>query len=104
MPNSKWYGCFGVQSYINHNFLLALESKYRLTNLISCVTCRPDRCSLERIFGCIFFIENPKILKQKALLGNIYEYQTWGLTFDEYMNKLKTGIVPKVITKVWTGR
>ena len=104
MPNSKWYGCFGVQSYINHNFLLTLESKYRLTNLISCVTCRPDRCCLERIFGCIFFIENQKILKQKALLGNIYEYQTWGLTFDEYMNKLKSGIVPKVITKVWTGR
>ena len=104
MPNTKWYGCFGVQCYINHNFLLSLESKYKITNLISNVTCRLDRCCLERIFGCIFFTENQKILKQKSLFGNIHEYQTWGLTFDEYINKFNQGIVPRIVTKVWTGR
>jgi hypothetical protein len=104
MNHTKWYGCFGVQSYINHNFLLRLESKYKLTNLISCVTCRADRCCLERIFGCIFFTENPKISKKKALLGNIHFYQTWGISFDEYIEKIKKGNKVKVITKVWTGR
>jgi hypothetical protein len=72
--------------------------------MISCVSCRADRCCLERIFGCIFYTENPKIINQKSLLGNIQIYQTWGLTFDDYMNKLKTNKKIKVVVKVWTGR
>ena len=104
LPQNNWYGCFGVQSYINHRFLLQLQNKYNLTNMISAVSCRADRCCLERIFGCIFYTENPKILKQKSLLGNIRDYDKWGLTFDDYMNKLKTNQKIKVVVKVWTGR
>jgi hypothetical protein len=104
LRHNNWYGCFGVQSYINHDFLLHLQNKYNLTNMISCVSCRADRCCLERIFGCIFYTENPKIINQKSLLGNIQIYQTWGLTFDDYMNKLKTNKKIKVVVKVWTGR
>ena len=102
--SSKWYGCFGVQSYINHNFLLQLEAKYNLTNMISAVSCRADRCCLERIMGCIFYTENPKIINHKSLLGNIHDYDRWGLTFDEYMNKLKNKQKIRPIIKVWTGR
>ena len=104
LPHNNWYGCFGVQSYINHGFLLQLQNKYNLTNMISAVSCRADRCCLERIFGCIFYTENPKIIKPKALLGNIHEYQNWGLTFDDYINKLKKKQKIKPIIKVWTGR
>lgn len=103
MNNSKWYGCFGVQSYINHSFLLHLENKYKITNLISCVLCRADRCCLERIFGCIFFTENPKILNQKALLGNIMKYDKWGDTYDDYIKNIKNK-KNKSVVKVWTGR
>jgi hypothetical protein len=103
MNNSKWYGCFGVQSYINHEFLLHLENKYKITNLISCVLCRADRCCLERIFGCIFFTENPKILNQKALLGNIMKYDKWGDTYDDYITNIKIK-KNKSVVKVWTGR
>lgn len=102
--SGKWYGCFGVQSYINLKFLELIESKYNITNLISVVKCRADRCCLERIFGCIFFTESKNILKQKSLLGNIMKYQTWGYTFDQYMINLKKGTIPKAIVKVWTGR
>jgi hypothetical protein len=104
MPHTKWYGCFGAQSYINHNFLLRLEEKYKITNLISAVSCRTDRCCLERIMGCLFFNENPNILKSKSLFGNIMKYQTWGYTFDEYLLDLKKGTIPKAVVKVWTGR
>ena len=58
MNTDVWYGCFGCQSFINHNFLLALENKYALTNMITNVLCRKDRCCLERIMGCIFFTDN----------------------------------------------
>lgn len=104
MPKDKWYGCFGVQSYINHDFLLRIETKYGITNMIDKVECRADRCCLERIMGCIFFTENIKITKKKSLFGNIMQYQTWGYNFDQYMDSLKKGTIPKRVVKVWTGR
>jgi len=104
MPKQNWYGCFGVQAYINRDYLLQLESKYGITNMISQVKCRLDRCCLERIMGCIFFTENQKISEKKSLFGNIMKYQTWGYSFDEYMASLKKGTIPKAVVKVWTGR
>ncbi len=103
LSTDKWYGCFGVQSYINLKFLERIESKYGITNLIKVVNCRADRCSLERIFGCIFFTES-KITFRKSLLGNIMKYQRWGYTYDEYMSDLKKGTIPRTVVKVWTGR
>jgi hypothetical protein len=100
----KWFGCFGVQSYINLKFLEHIESKYSITNMISAVTCRSDRCSLERIFGIIFYNESPRLHKIKSLFGDIMKYQKWGYTYDEYINCLKKGTIPKTVVKVWTGR
>lgn len=102
--NDKWFGCFGVQSYINLNFLEELEKKYGITKLITPVNCRADRCCLERIFGCMFFTEYKNIIYQKSLLGNIMKYQTWGYSYDEYMKNLKKGIISAPVVKVWTGR
>ena len=104
MPYDKWYGCFGVQSYINIHFLEKIEQKYGITNLIKVVHNRSDRCCLERIFGCIFFTECQNITYQKSLLGNIMKYQTWGYSYDEYMDSLKKGTVPAPVVKVWSGR
>jgi len=105
LPIDKWYGCFGVQSYINHNFLLHIEQKYRITNMISNVLCRSDRCCLERIMGCIFFTECPKIFKMKSLLGDITNSANWRkYTFDKYSEHLKKGVVPRLVVKVWSGR
>jgi hypothetical protein len=102
LSNHKWFGCFGVQSFINHTFLIHIENKYKITNLIASVKCRNDRCSLERIFGCIFFTESNK--KRKSLFGNIMKYQTWGYDYDQYESDFKNGNVPKNVVKVWTGR
>jgi len=104
MPKQNWYGCFGVQSYINRNFLLGLENKYNITNMIFKVKNRLDRCCLERIMGCIFYTENQKISQQKSLLGDIMKYHVWGYNFEKYESSLKKGTIPKYIVKVWTGR
>jgi len=104
LPHLKWYGCFGGQTFINHNFLTFIEEKYGITNMISAVSCRDDRCSLERVLGCIFFTENPKILNSKSLFGDIMKYQTWGYTFETYESDLKRRKVPRAVVKVWTGR
>jgi hypothetical protein len=87
-------------------FLERIESKYNITNLITAVKCRPDRCCLERIFGVIFFTECPILskAKTKALLGDIHKYCKWGYTYDEYMEDFKNGNVSRVVVKIWTGR
>lgn len=104
MSASKWKGCFGVQSFINRNFLIRIQNKYNLSNMISEVTCRSDRCCLERIMGIIFHVEYLGLLNTRSLFGNIFEYTRWGYSYDEYIHdgihKKKT----KPFVKVWTGR
>ena len=106
MPYDKWYGCFGLQSFINHDFLTLLENKYKITNLVHCVKCRQDRCAIERIFGCLFYTEYSKLLNfpKKSLLGSIHQYQTWGYTYSQYKADFAKGTLPHAIVKIWTGR
>ena len=105
LPQSKWYGCFGSQSYINYDFLLQINKKYNITNLVNTVKNRSDRCCLERIIGCIFFTESPNLFKTKSLFGDIMKYQKWcGYSFEKYEDNLKKGTIPRAVVKVWTGR
>jgi len=101
---NNWYGCFGVQSFINHSFLQNLEYKYNISNLVTSVSCRRDRCALERIFGVLFFSECSTLKYTMSLLGNIQNYCRWGYTYDEYEHDVRSGRIPRSIVKVWTGR
>ncbi len=102
----KWNGCFGTQSYINHDFLSYIFKKYNMTTLINKVTSRPDRCSLERIFGVIFSLESPFTRKMKSLFGSIFAYRhAFNYTFENYKNDLLVHKrLPHYIIKVWSGR
>jgi hypothetical protein len=105
LPQSKWYGCFGSQSYINYNFLLQINNKYNITNLVNTIKNRADRCCLERILGCIFFTESQKLFKIKSIFGDIRNYYKWGgYSFENYEDNLKKGTIPRAVVKVWTGR
>ena len=100
----KWYGCFGVQSFISHSFLSHLQNKYNIINMLQGVSCRSDRCSLERIFGVLAFLEY-NTNNRKSLFGNIFNHQQWGYNYDEYERDLyKNKRLPRNILKVWTGR
>jgi len=105
VPRAKWYGCFGCQAYINHRFLVGLEKKYEISSLVDTVKTRPDRCCLERILGCLFSRENPRVGINKGLFGSIFKhYRGFEYSFDAYMADLKQGKVPACAVKVWTGR
>jgi len=104
MTQNKWFGCFGVQTYINLHFLERIEHKYKISNLINAVKCRKDRCCLERIFGAIFFTESPNLHKIKSFFGNISHYCKWGYNYEEYMNDCKNKNLRKKVVKIWTGR
>ena len=96
--------CFGVQTFINYNFLLHIENKYSICNLINHVKTRIDRCAMERIMGLLFCLEYPTLIKYKSLLGNIISNGNWGYSFEQYVNDIKKQKNVKAIIKVWTGR
>jgi len=103
--NEIWSGCFGVQSIINYNFLVELEKKYSLFNLLNVIHSRKDRCCLERIMGVIFFIEYLKEKKLKSILGEIKSYCPWGYTYLQHCENIKNKKILKLpIVKVWSGR
>ena len=104
LRKNKWYGCFGVAAFIKRDFLIYINNKYNITNLIGGVTTKKDRCSLERIFGAIFSVEGRGNKKIFSLFGKIQSYQRFGYSFDEYINDLRSKRLPKPIIKVWTGR
>ena len=105
LMGEKWAGCFGCQSYINHEFLLRLERKYNITNLVNVVKNRPDRCCLERILGTLFFIEKEMNLKTKSLFGDIRYTHMWEYyTYEKYEKDCRNNNLKKPIIKVWTGR
>ena len=104
MSNSKWIGFFGVQSFINRSFLIQVQNKYRIFNMLDHVKNRKDRCCLERIMGVIFSTEVPILYKRKSIFGKIFDYQNWGYTYDQYEIDLKTKKLPRLVIKVWTGR
>jgi hypothetical protein len=100
-----WFGCFGVQSFINYDFLSFIRDKYNIFNMLNVVTCRADRCSLERIMGAIFFVEHLRILGINSLLGDIKRYCKWGYSYNEHRENLRNKKIPRLpVVKVWSGR
>jgi hypothetical protein len=104
-----WSGCFGVQSYINYNFLDFLQKKYNLFNMLKVIKCRADRCCLERIYGLVIALECMELKKINSLFGSIATYKNgeygWGYSYNQYknyINKYKRSPAPCV--KVWSGR
>jgi len=104
---NTWQGWFGVQGFISLKFLIYIQNKYRITNLIPVVKTRGDRQCLERILGCIFsreFKVKDKRGIRKSLLGNIMRYQRWGYTLNNYIHDLKNDQITIPCVKIWTGR
>ena len=103
--NNTFNLCFGGQCYIKLHFLEKIEDKYKITNLVHLIHNRPDRCSLERILGLLFYEEFPDLFKIKSLFGGIMQFpRAFQYTYDTYHNDLKQKKIVKPFIKVWTGR
>ena len=102
----KWYGCFGLQSVIDYNFLERIVIKYNIFNLIQYIDNREKRMDLERIFALICFYENNNLINNISYYGIIHHYIHWGYTFDKYIydKNNNNNIKHLDIVKVWSGR
>lgn len=97
-----WLSSQGAQSYINHNFLVKMNNKYDLNNLLATVLNRSDRCTLERIIGILVYLETNNT---DTVFGDItLLYKAGNYTFDEYIDTFNNGKIMGKISKVWTGR
>ena len=90
-----WNGCFGGMSVIRHDYLIDINNKYDISKLLNYVLNRYNRCSFERVIGCLL----QKNEKKEVLLGNINYYYQWGISFNEKDNYNHLPLL-----KVWTGR
>lgn len=91
-----WKGCFGGMMIICYDYLKKIDTKYKIEGLIEAIKTRYNRCSFERVIGCLMQMESI----QPSLLGNIHKYYNWGLTYDEEIIKK----IELPVIKVWTGR
>jgi hypothetical protein len=90
-----WTGCFGGMSIITHDYLSFVNSNYEISKLLDYVKTRYNRCSFERVIGCLLQINEEK----KILFGNIHKYCEWGIPFQKKDNTLHLPL-----TKIWSGR
>lgn len=109
----NWYGCYGLQSIIDYNFLSTIVEKYDLFILLKSVNNRSIRMNLERIFSVLCTYEYNNLKDNPSIYGIIHHYIHWGYTFESYLidresanenpnedNKLNHCD----LIKVWTGR
>ncbi len=94
----SWKGCFGCMSILEHDFLLKIEDIYGITNMVSGIKTRTDRCALERVFSCMLYSIDNNI---GCVFGNIYSYMKNSFVKIDNLDTMdKT--VP--FTKIWYSR
>jgi len=99
--SNNWIGCFGVMSVITHTAMVEIYERYHMEKLLSLITNRSERMSLERIYALIvvdYLKGFPKII-----CGDIFQHQKYGTSFQKYLFLKKTKRISN-INKVWTGR
>ena len=61
--------CFGVMSFISHEFITKIQDKYKIFNLLEHIKSRSDRMCLERIFGLLCIAIEPKLNNNPSIFG-----------------------------------
>ena len=96
-----WSGCFGGMCVIEHDYLVYINSMYKISKLLDCIKNRYNRMSFERVIGCLL----QKHHKNESLLGELGKYKRKykSRNFINYFNnKYKYKNIPLI--KIWTGR
>lgn len=99
-----WTGCFGVAGIATMDFIDLLFEKYELQKILSFVQSRDKRETLERLIAIIAYIEEPNLIQNPSIFGNIKNHVlAWGLNYDLYKKGSKQFQFLKLI-KIWSGR
>jgi len=102
LKHNTWYGCFGVMSVIDLNFLDKISEIFILLDYISC---RLDRMCVERIFAVMCFYHCPELYHDPSIMGWIRFFPLgWGYSYHKYIKDIENKITFPPIVKIWSGR
>ena len=71
---NRMIGCFGICYVIDHKYIIEIEKKYKISNLVNFIDTRPKRQTLERLLSCLFEMERSinKYDTRIDLFGSIF--------------------------------
>jgi hypothetical protein len=97
---SNWCMCFGVMSFISHDFLTKIQDTLNFFNLINHIVTRSDRMFLERIFGLVCIYLEPKLNNDPSIFG----IHPIGRCYEKYkQEKIENSELP-AFAKIHSGR
>ena len=100
-----WYGCYGLQSVIEYNFLNKIVNKYDIFILLKDISTRDSRMHIERVLAVIFTNECSELKTNPSIYGIIHHYIHWGYSYESYLEDRLTEKNKNLdIIKVWCGR
>lgn len=98
---TKWKGCFGLMSVIDHDFLKKISYMFALMDHINS---RTHRSCMERIFAVMCFHHYPELMDDISIMGDIHQYSLpWGYDYQSFIANENNQELPKLV-KVWTRR
>jgi len=95
----KWTGCFGAASIVSHDFLMTINDKHDIRDMLDRIKTRVNRQSFERVWGAILQYHHNCPYNEKVLIGGILAKCQW-LTWWEHRKEHAR----RPITKIWYGR
>lgn len=99
---NQWVGCFGMQSFIQLEFL---ENIYGMIHpFFEILRDREDRKAFERIFAIICHVHDSRLIRQPSFFGCIVrQYKPgFGYTLQQYLKRPPGPFIPLI--KIWVGR
>ena len=104
------YGCQGIQTIISHRFLLEMQEKHHILDLLPLVKTRVDRMCMERVFAAVAMYLSPDLLdrNQVSIYGDFFRdyLQKYEYTTYEYFlaNREKIEQDGRAFIKIFSGR
>ncbi len=66
-------GCFGVCYVIDNDFLINVDKRFNIVNLVNYVDTRKKRMTLERLLSCLFeYVRGKSFITRPDIFGNIH--------------------------------
>ena len=101
----KWYGCFGVQTIIDYDFIVKIQEKYKIFNLIQFIDNRNKRMNFERVFSVLCNLCDSDLYERESIYGDIHNYMEWGYDYEKYIKDKDKDILDNYdLIKIWNGR
>ena len=71
---NRMIGCFGICYVIDYNYIVEIEKKYNISNMIKYIDTRPKRQTLERLLSCLFEMDryNSNFTTPNDIFGDIF--------------------------------